>query len=85
MTDEVSRVRTVFIEDMNFWISGEGGILFLGRRVKSDWRIASPLTGLVVVLLCVFINPADSYAADADASLQAVSYTHLTLPTNREV
>ena len=70
MTDEVSRVRTVFIEDMNFWISGEGVILFLGRRVKSDWRIASPLTGLVVVLLCVFINSADSDAADADASLQ---------------
>lgn len=70
MTDEVGRVRTVFVGDVIFCISGEGVILFLGRRVKSVWRIASPLAVLMVALSCVFTNCADSYAAVTDASLQ---------------
>jgi hypothetical protein len=44
--------------------------LFLGRRVKSDWRMASPLAVLVVALLCAFTNSADTFAGSADANLQ---------------
>jgi hypothetical protein len=44
--------------------------LFLGRRVKSDWRMASSLAVLVVALLCAFTNSADAFAGSADANLQ---------------
>ena len=44
--------------------------MFLGRRVKSDWRMASPLAVLVVALLCAFTNSADTFAGSADANLQ---------------
>ena len=44
--------------------------MFLGRRVKSDWRIASPLAVLVIALLCVFANSADTFAGGEDANLQ---------------
>jgi hypothetical protein len=44
--------------------------LFLGRKVKSDWRIASPLVALVVVLSCVFANSADIVAGSEPANLQ---------------
>jgi hypothetical protein len=44
--------------------------LFLGRRVKSDWRIASPLAVLVVALLCVFAIPADTFANGDGSNLQ---------------
>ena len=44
--------------------------MFLGRRVKSDWRMASPLAVLVVALLCAFTNSADTFASGADANLQ---------------
>jgi len=44
--------------------------LFLGRRVKPDWRIASPLAVLVIALLCVFAIPVDTFADGDDANLQ---------------
>ncbi len=44
--------------------------MFLGRRVKSDWRITSPLAVLVVALLSLFTNSADTFAGGEDANLQ---------------
>jgi len=44
--------------------------LFLGRRVISDRRIASPLAVLVVALLCVFAYATDTLADGENAKLE---------------
>jgi len=44
--------------------------LFLGRRVISDRRIASPLAVLVVALLCVFAYATDALADGENAKLE---------------
>ena len=44
--------------------------MFLGRRVISDRRIASPLAVLVVALLCVFAYATDALADGENAKLE---------------
>ena len=75
--DEVEQVRTALgLDASNFVLYGQswGGVLGL------EYALAHPdrLQGLVVSNMMSDVSAYNAYA-------EAVSYTHLTLPTNREV
>ena len=61
----------------------------MGPHASRLYTAASLLLGCIVLLACRGLEAGDAIKAmDKEASLaalQPVSYTHLTLPTNREV
>ena len=61
-------------------------IMFATLTMSADGRLIFPIEAFIWVFLLVFLPTLQlSYGASAGGQIRAVSYTHLTLPTNREV
>ena len=55
------------------------------KAARDDEPDLTPLIDMVFILLIFFILAASFAVRGIDLDLPPVSYTHLTLPTNREV
>ena len=73
---------------------GDGEFFLLENRTQQGYDVSTPGCGIVIYRIDETVTPSNSANADEDDQLvavvqadglKAVSYTHLTLPTNREV
>ena len=69
-------------EKSTFELIKEGGPL---ANAEVQWRFSQPISILILSILGVYLGKSSPRTGKGINILIAVSYTHLTLPTNREV
>ena len=86
---EVAAVSVILTFAIAYMPSGLCGGLYTGYRIKENLRIILLIPALLGFLFAILILswffPRYRLLINLNPTTDAVSYTHLTLPTNREV